>query len=845
MKCLTILLAAAFYWSANGSGFAREIPVYQDPAKSIDQRVGDVMRRLTLEEKIRLLTVAGSTKFNGVPSLGIPIMHASDGPRGPHGPVGYPCGLCLGASFDPPLIDKAATAMGQECRAKGIGMLFAPAVNIDRDPLGGRFFEYYTEDPYLDARLAVAFVRGLQSQHVVACVKHFVCNNRDWNRDNYMSMVDDRSLHEIYFPAFKAAVEQGNALAVMTAANGLNGDYCSDSHFLLTDVLENTWGFQGFILTDGNGSHSSVKAALAGLDVSNQGRPEKSLFGKPLLAAIEAGKVPESVIDDKVRRILRVMAWTGNLDRGGIKPKGTIDLAAHEEIALKAAEEGLVLLKNDNSVLPLNRSQIKRILVLGPNANQRFCLPGLGGSSWVSSPDEVTVLNGIREAAGTNLEVSYVSRDALGEFEPIDEKYLQTASGQAGFTANYYNGGIKETPAVTRLENNINFNWEMKSPDVGRVNPDDFSARFCTLIIPPVTGTYSLRIKTDNHAWLYSDTNGAPIAVSSGDRGNGEAIAIVQMIKGKPFFIQVDYHKGPGDAYLSMDWARPRDSQAIRREMATVDEQAKASDAVVFVGGIDNSLDAEGRDRLNMDFPRSQMDMINHLSRINPKTIVVLINGSPLTMDGWMKNVPSVLEAWYGGSRAGTAVAAALFGDVDPSGKLPFTWPKKLEDSPSHAIGRENKDFVYYKEGVFVGYRYYLTKQVAPEFPFGFGMSYTHFKFSRLRLVENGSRIMARIDIKNTGQRSGAEVVQLYIHPPKSPVERPLRELKGFQRIFLDPGETAIVSLPVKLVDFAYYDDKRQAWHVMAGNYEIEVGGSSADIRLTGKVAMKDQWIPD
>ncbi len=844
MRCFNLFLAASLGLGIGGSAFAQGTPVYQDPAKSIDQRVDDVMRRLSLEEKVRLLTVAGSTRFNGVPSLGIPILRASDGPRGPHGPVGYPCGLSLGASFDPPLIKETATAMGEECRAKGIGMLFGPAVNIDRDPLGGRFFEYYTEDPYLNTRLAVAFVHGLQSQHVVACVKHFACNNRDWNRDNYMSMVDERALREIYFPAFKAAVEEGHALAIMTAANGLNDDFCSDSHFLLTDVLENTWGFKGVILTDGNGTHSAVKAALAGLDISNQSRPDESLFGEPLRAAIKAGQVPESVIDDKVRRILRVMAWAGNLDPGGIKPEGTVDLAAHQNIALRAAEEGLVLLKNDNRVLPLNRGAIKRILVLGPNANQRFCLPGLGGSSWVSSPDEVTVLNGIREAAGTNIEVSYISRDALGGFEPIDEKYLQTPDGRPGFLANYYNGEISGTPAVTRRESNLNFNWEMKSPDVSRINPNNFSARFCACIFPPVTGTYSLRVKTDNQAWLYSDANGAPIAVTMRDRGNGEAIAIVQMVKGKPFFLEVEYHKGPGDAFLSLDWAKPRNSQAIRREMAAVDAQAKMADGVVFVGGVDHSLDAEGRDRLNMDFPQAQRDIINHLSRINPKTIVVLINGSPLTMDGWLNNVPAVLEAWYGGSRAGTAVANALFGDINPSGKLPFTWPKNLKESPSHAIGSEDKDFVYYKEGVFVGYRYYLTKGVAPEFPFGFGMSYTSFQFSRLRL-ENDGRIMVRVDLKNIGQRSGAEVAQLYIHPPKSPVERPLRELKGFQRIFLDPGETATLSLPLEPADFAYYDDKRQAWHVIAGNYKIELGDSSADIQLSGDITMGDQWIPN
>ena len=417
--CLCMMFSSTF--------FAQEKPISRDTTKSIEQRVDDVISRLTLDEKIKMLVGGGPSEFQGIPRLGIPNMICSDGPRGPHGPVGYPCGISMGASFNPALVKEEAAAMGEECRVKGIGMLLGPAVNINRDPLGARFFEYLTEDPYLDARLAAAFVQGVQSQHVSACVKHFVCNNRDWNRNDYMSMVDKRTLHEIYFPAFKSAVEKGHTFGVVTAANGLNNEFCSDSHFLLTDVLKNKWRFKGFVLTDWLGTRSTEKAARAGLDVSMPFQ-ENSLFGKPLLEAVKSGKISENIIKDKVHRILTVMAWAGNLNSGGIKPEGAFDTTAHEEIALKAAEEGTVLLKNKNKLLPLDRNKVKKILVLGPNANKRFCVIGMGGSSWVDSPDEVTVLNGIKNLAGSKIEVKYFSSSELEGFQQIDRKFLQTNS---------------------------------------------------------------------------------------------------------------------------------------------------------------------------------------------------------------------------------------------------------------------------------------------------------------------------------------------------------------------------------------------------------------------------------
>ncbi len=850
MKLFALFIALFITLVVCTSGYAQKGSQQDIYSRKNNEKVEAIIKQMTLEEKIKMLLGSADDRvgMEGVSRLGIPIMQFSDGPRGPHGPVGYPAGISMGASFNPNLLREEATAMGKECRAKGIGMLLGPAVNIDRDPLGARFFEYFTEDPYLDAKLAVAFIQGVQSQHVAACVKHFVCNNRDWNRNNYMSMVDKRTLHEIYFPAFKASVIDGDVKTIMTAVNGLNDTFCSDSYYLITHILKNRWGFKGFVRTDGFGTRSTVKAAMAGLDMAIP-YSKNSLFGKPLLEAVKEGKVPISVINDKVRRILSVMDWAGNLEKGGIKATGTFDTTAHENIELRAAEEGLVLLKNKNNVLPLNRNKIKNILVLGPNANKRFCVPGLGGSSWVGSPDEVTVLKGIENLAGPKVKVKYFSANALGGYQAINEKYLRTVDGKNGFTAKYYNGEISGTPIITRFEKNVDFNWEMRSPDVQKIHTDNFSAQFTTTIIPPETGTYILRIKADDNAQMYVDpVGGAPIAVTSnnGKNGVGEGTATVQMVKGQPFFLRIDYHENTGDASCYLDWQLPKDKKDIEAETKSLDKEVKQADAVVFVGGIDHSLDSEGRDRINIDFPKSQEELINHIAKKNPNTIVVLINGSPLVLGGWIENVPSVLEAWYGGSRAGTAVAKALFGDIDPSGRLPFTWPKELKDSPSHAIGSENKDFVYYKEGILEGYRYYLTKNVKPEFPFGYGLSYTTFKYSNLSITknENGS-INVRFELTNTGNREGAEVAQLYIHEEKPSVEMPLRQLKGFKKVFLKPGETKTISLNLNPIDFAYYDVNRKAWHVEAGQYDIQIGASCSNIKLSHQLKMTDSIIAD
>jgi beta-glucosidase len=800
-----------------------------------ETQIENLLKQMTFDEKVAMCVGGGPSEFKGIPRLNIPNMACTDGPRGPHNSTAFPVGVAFGATWNPTLIQQAAIVMGKETRTTGATMLLGPGINIQRDPLNGRFFEYYTEDPLLNSKLAVAFVKGLQSQNVSACIKHFVCNNREENRNNYMSIVSKRALNEIYFPAFKASVQSGHAWALMTSANGVNGDFVSDSHFLLTETLKEKWGFDGMVLTDWLGTRSTEKAASAGLDVSMPFQ-ENSLFGHPLLEAVKDKKVSISAIDDKVRRVLRTMGRVGLLD--GISPTqgGIRNTLEHYATSRKVAEESIVLLKNEKQTLPLNISQTKRLLVVGPNADKRFCLIGLGGSSWQEPAYEVTPLQGIQKAIGENATVDFFSTEDLGGFEVIPSNTLKEQNGKKGFIAKYYKSG-DGNPIVERVEKELNFLWEMRSPDVEKISPEYFRAQFTGEIIPPVSGTYTLRITAGGgSAWLFVDpVGGAPLTIADSEKGIFTTTATVQMQAGKPFFIRVDYSKYTGDTSFRLEWALPTDEKKMAATYVKLAEAAKLADAVLVFAGIDHSMDSEGRDRMDMSFPEAQVSLIKHLVQANPKTIVTLINGSPLELSSWVDEVPAVIEAWYPGMEGGTAIANVLFGKVNPSGKLPFSWPKKLEDSPSHSIGKQNADKVEYLEDIFVGYRYFDTKKVEPQFPFGFGLSYSKFSYTNLSLKAYKDKVLVSFGLKNIGSVAGGEVAQVYVRNPVNKAVRPFHELKGFKKVFLNPGEVQRVEVELDRGAFAYFDESTNDWVAPRGEYIIEVGGSSRSLPLTMK----------
>lgn len=686
-------------------------PIYQDTAQPIEKRVEDALARMTLEEKIRLIHANEIYSFWGVPRLGIPENHPTDGPLGLrpemkwNAPVhegisgdsctSYPALVCLAATWNPEMGRLYGKSYSEEALYRNKNIILGPGVNICRTPLNGRSFEYMGEDPYLTSQMAVSYIQGVQGNHVAACVKHFAVNNQETNRNSINTLVDERALHEIYLPAFKAAVQEGKVWTVMGAYNQYNGQHCCHNKYLLEDILRKEWGFDGVLLSDFGGTHNTEEAIFNGLDLeygTRLGSAEafnKYYLADPYLKLIREGKVGEKELNEKVRRILRMMYRT---NMSADRPWGSLASAEHIEAARRIAEEGIVLLQNKKNMLPLNPANLKKILVVGENA-VRTTANG-GGSSEVQAKYEVVPLEGIRNWVGRQTEIVY----------------------QAGYSS----------------------------------------------------------------------------------------------------------RKG-----VSAD--------SLKREAV---QAAKEADAVVFIGGLakEEGLDSEGADRKSYELPYGQNDLISALADANPRLVAVMISGNAYAMP-WLKEVPAILQAWYGGTESGNAIASVLFGKTNPSGKLPFTFPARLEDNAAHAMGAYPGDgkTVEYKEGIWVGYRWTEKEKIQPLFAFGHGLSYTTFKYGKISLskevMNESDQLVVTIPVTNTGSCEGAETVQLYINDQKASLPRPVKELKGFRKVRLTPGETCNVSFVVDKESLSYYDPVKHGWVAEPGKFQALVGSASDDIK--------------
>ncbi|PTY00678.1 glycoside hydrolase family 3 C-terminal domain-containing protein [Opitutus sp. ER46] len=697
-------------------------PVYRDPAAPLEARVEDLLGRLTLEEKVSLLH--GDSKFTtaGVPRLGIPVRHLTDGPNGVREEIerdtfkaagrtddfstAMPTGIALAATWDPELAFLEGATIATEARARGKDIVLGPGVNIMRSPLCGRNFEYLGEDPFLAGRIAVGFIGGEQSGGIASSVKHFAVNNQETLRNSINVEMDERTLREIYLPAFHAAVTEAGVWTVMGAYNKFRGEHCCHNDYLLNQVLKQEWGFKGLVMSDWNGTHDTAQAARHGLDLE-MGTEKRAyadwFLAGPYREGLARGEFPLAGLDDKVRRNLRVLIATGGLD--GRAP-GAINTKAHQLVARRVAEEAIVLLKNTGGLLPLDATKLRTIAVIGENATRPQAHGGQ--SSEVKPLYEVTPLQGIIRRVGRTVNVIH----ALGYEAP---------------------------------------------------NSDRLSTR-----------------------------------------------------PQKP------------DAPLSAD-------ELAERAVAA----ARAADAVVFVGGLNHEQgnDCEGDDRTELALPYGQDALLERIVAANPRTVVVLVSGSPVSMGAWLPRTPAVLQAWFGGMEAGNAVARVLFGDVNPSGKLPCTFPRQLADSPAHALGAwPGKDgTVTYTEGLLVGYRWFDTKAIEPLFPFGHGLSYTSFAYRGARVVPGtdakGPLATVEVEVTNTGARAGAEVVQLYVRDVEASLPRPAQELKAFRKVQLQPGERRVVTLPLGREAFSFYDPARRAWVAEPGKFVLAVGSSSRDLR--------------
>lgn len=737
---LTIAVAAA-----SATSMART-PAYKDTSIPLEQRVEDALSRMTTQEKINLIHAQSKFSSRGVPRLGIPDLWTDDGPHGVRPDVlwdewdqagqtndscvAFPALTCLAATWNPATSYLYGFSLGEEARYRGKDVILGPGVNIYRTPVNGRNFEYMGEDPYLAAKMVVPYIKGLQSNGVAACVKHFALNNNEVNRHTTNVIIDDRTLYEIYLPAFKAAVQEGGAWSIMGAYNLYRDEHLCHNSRMLNDILKKEWGFDGAVISDWGGTHDTKQAITNGLDLEfgswtnglstgASNAYDSYYMARPYFNLISKGEYSTKELDDKVRRVLRLIMRTA-MDHS--KGEGSLCSEEHYEAARRIGNEGIVLLRNEGRVLPINPTKGKRILVVGENAIKMMTVGG--GSSSLKVQHEISPLDGIREAAKN-----------LG----MDVEY---ARGYVGDVSGEYNG--------------------------------------------VVTGQ---NLKDD--------------------RSPAELIA-----------------------------------EAVAK--------AKEADHVIFVGGLNKSSgqDCEDSDRAGLELPYGQDDVIVALAKANPGLTVVNISGNAVAMP-WADMVPSIVQAWFLGSEAGNSIADILFGKVNPSGKLPFTFPVRLADSPAHKLNaypgtkRADSNIVdlEYKEGILVGYRWHDTKKIKPQFAFGHGLSYTDFKFGKATadktLISEGETVTFTVPVTNTGSMAGAEVIQLYVSDPKCTVPRPVKELKGFSKVFLQPGETKEVKISIGRDALSYFDAENHEWVAEPGQFTASFGPSSDNIATTVKFTLK------
>ncbi|MEI7982798.1 MAG: glycoside hydrolase family 3 C-terminal domain-containing protein, partial [Bacteroidota bacterium] len=711
---------AAFLLIA-GSGHTQ---VYKNPEAEIEVRVKELLSKMTIEEKIAQLSGDGVNGFDTRENtrLGIPAFKMTDGPLGVRWgkATSFPCGAAIAATWDTNLVSRFAVALAEETHAKGRNLLLGPCVNIHRFPAGGRNFESYGEDPWLASRLAVSYIKALQSHGVIANVKHFALNNQEWQRTELNVVADERTMHEIYLPSFEAAVKEAGVLTVMSAYNKLNGWWCSENKALLTDLLKNDWGYKGLVVSDWVSTHSTVNAANNGLDLE---MPSGIVFSmENLEKAVKDGTVSEAIINDKVSRILYVKFKSGLFDKPFIRDTMVMTGKAHKTLALDIARSSIVLLKNDRDLLPLDPARLKKIAVIGPNA--AVARVGGGGSSRVNPYYSISPLEGIKKLAGNNTEVIYAQGDELrsSPLIPIRKQFLKPSGSEGnGLSVQFFtNMKLEGPPAFTRVDSTVYFNWEDDSPVPG-VAKDNYSVRWTGFITPPATRTYTFYTASDDGVRLY--INGKIVIDNWTDHGTLVDSGKVDLFAGESYEIMVEYYENAGNAVMLLGWdLNPETGEGTM--IAEAVNAARNADVAVIFAGTSDSFESEGYDRTGgLSLPGKQDELIRSVTKVNPNTIVVLNTGTPVITDGWLARVPVLAEAFFSGQEGGNAIAEVLFGICNPSGKLPFSFIRGYDQTPAYKQYMDKSLEAPYEEGIFVGYRYLEKNNLVPSFPFGHGLS--------------------------------------------------------------------------------------------------------------------------
>jgi beta-glucosidase len=818
----------------------------------LENRVSSLMKQLTTDEKIDLVSGTGFG-VRGIARLGIPALTMADGPYGVRNgrATVVAGGIGLAASWNAELATRVGQVIGQDARARGVHFQLAPAVNIYRAPQNGRNFEYFGEDPFLASNIAVAYIKGIQSQGVSAVIKHFAGNNSEYARNYTDAIIDQRALHEIYLPAFEAAVKQGAVGAVMDSYNLVNGAYMSANGPLNIEILKKEWGFSGLLMSDWGSTHDRLGTINGGLDLEMP--VGVAMSRQSILSGLKDGSVKIDDLDDKVRRLLRTEIRFGWLDRPQLELEIPLLNENGSEVALQSALESTVLLKNDNQFLPLQKEKLKSVAVIGPLAYP--AVPVGGGSAQATAFEPKSLLSGVSTNLGHTVSVLYNRGVPTYSRVATETSFTEDRLGRIpGIRVEVFdNVDLSGKPRITRTDPHLSIGKtlnlavnENADPECcGR--PGDVSYRWSGFYTPKVAGNYRLII----HQSGGGEKTGYRIRIDGkmllDDWDFPRAIVddLSLPFDSKPHKIVVEFWSGHS-------FALPLFQIGIRRDGTWVDQSAvmmaKKADVVLLAVGFDPSTEFEGWDR-TFHLPPGQQELIEQIVAANPRAIVILQGGGNVEMSSWIDRVPAILHAWYPGQEGGTALAEIITGKTSPSGHLPVTFERRPQDNPTFGSyypdpnDRSPTPRVRYKEGIFVGYRGYDHNKIKPMFAFGYGLSYTTFACRNLVIRPSPNRTDGTIytvsfEVTNAGARTGKAVPQLYIAPPEGTVVRAPKELRGFDKIELAPGETRLVTLPLNIRAFTYYEPARKEWIAPRGLYKVLVGSSSDAIELNGLISL-------